>query len=100
MKEKFYNVWYTIDGCWTRYVLDCYDSRSHLSAPTDPAPLSKEDADRLLEQIRARAWGTPSEQDYEVRPIRIKKVIPNFPLDPTLHILEAGYIQDRQRKRS
>jgi len=28
-----------------------------------------------------------------------KKVIPDIPMDPTLPILEAGYLQDRQRKR-
>lgn len=28
-----------------------------------------------------------------------RKIIPDIPLDPTLHILEAGYIQDRMRKR-
>lgn len=26
------------------------------------------------------------------------KVIPDIPLDPSLHILQAGYLQDRQRK--
>jgi len=30
---------------------------------------------------------------------KTSKVIPGIPLDPTLHILEAGYIQDRQRKK-
>src|ERR1035437_3864186 len=29
----------------------------------------------------------------------IIKAIPDFPLDPTLHVLQAGYIQDRQRKK-
>lgn len=29
---------------------------------------------------------------------RNEKVIPDYPLDPALHVLEAGYIQDRQRK--
>jgi len=28
-----------------------------------------------------------------------KKVIPDIPLDTTLHILEAGHLQDRMRKR-
>jgi hypothetical protein len=28
-----------------------------------------------------------------------EKIIPGTPLDPTLPILHAGYIQDRQRKR-
>ena len=28
-----------------------------------------------------------------------KKVIPDIPLDPTLPILQAGYIQDRARKK-
>jgi len=28
-----------------------------------------------------------------------KKVIPDIPLDPTLPILEAGYLQDRLRKK-
>lgn len=31
--------------------------------------------------------------------LRSIKVIPDIALDTTLHILEAGYIQDRQRKR-
>ena len=30
---------------------------------------------------------------------RVDKVIPDFPLDATLPILQAGYIQDRQRKQ-
>jgi hypothetical protein len=29
----------------------------------------------------------------------VDKVIPDFPLDPSLHTLQAGYIQDRQRKK-
>lgn len=29
----------------------------------------------------------------------IEKIIPGIPLDPTLPILQAGYIQDRARKR-
>jgi hypothetical protein len=28
-----------------------------------------------------------------------RKDVPGTPLDPTMHILQAGYIQDRQRKR-
>jgi len=28
-----------------------------------------------------------------------EKIIPDIPLDPSLPILEAGYLQDRQRKR-
>jgi hypothetical protein len=30
---------------------------------------------------------------------QIEKVIPDMPLDPTLPILQAGYLQDRQRKQ-
>jgi len=29
----------------------------------------------------------------------LEKIIPGIPLDPTLPILQAGYIQDRARKR-
>lgn len=35
--------------------------------------------------------------NMKLRPPR--KAIPDIPLDPTLPILEAGYLQDRQRKR-
>lgn len=105
MKDKFYNVWCTFDGCWTRYVLGNYENSYHLCAPapTDPIPLSKYDAYRLLQQICGR-WNSPLDQtDYEVRAIngiiRKVKVIANIPLDPTLPILEAGYIQDRMRRR-
>jgi hypothetical protein len=28
-----------------------------------------------------------------------EKIIPGIPLDPSLPILQAGYLQDRQRKR-
>lgn len=33
------------------------------------------------------------------KPIKKHKEIPGIPLDPELHPLQAGYIQDRQRKR-
>jgi len=37
--------------------------------------------------------------DGKVKKRKPRKVIPDIPLDPTLPILEAGYIQDRARKR-
>jgi hypothetical protein len=33
------------------------------------------------------------------KPKKPEKVIPGMPLDPTLPILQAGYLQDRQRKQ-
>jgi hypothetical protein len=36
---------------------------------------------------------------FEVRPFKPGRVIPSFKLDPTISILQAGHIQDRQRKK-
>jgi len=49
--------------------------------------------DQLAEDKR---YLTKSMKDSIKHP---KKVIPDFPLDPSLSILEAGHLQDRQRKR-
>lgn len=44
------------------------------------------------------SWGFILFEVREIKPIKPAKVIPDIPLDPTLHILEAGHLQDRQRK--
>jgi len=104
MKKTFYNVWWKRGGHWTVNMIDhcgTNDTR-YMQSRTYPIPLTKAEAQELLRQsLICSPWAIG---EYEIRPIdgamKPPKVIPGFPLDPTLHILQAGYIQDRQRKRS
>jgi hypothetical protein len=100
MKEIFYNVWWKKGNHWTGSMLGHIGDYRHQQNHHNPIQLSKKEAQELLRQLlELRSWRAG---DYEVRPTKgwAPKVIPDFPLDPTLHVLHAGYIQDRQRKRS
>lgn len=52
--------------------------------------------------VYCRTWtGMPSEyfEEFNGKKRKPKKIIPDIPLDPNMPILQAGHIQDRQRKR-
>jgi hypothetical protein len=96
MKEVRYNVWMEEYGRWTNAPFRFFSDPFNKQDPKNPVPLTKEQAIRWADEI---GFG-------EVRPLigkfkkrKPKKVIPNTPLDPSLPILMAGHIQDRQRKR-
>lgn len=98
MKKVFYNVWFKLMNRWTTNTLNHCRNINYSQDQYHPALLTKIDAEELMRQIlEGHEYHS---FHYEVRPIKIEKIIPDFPLDPTLHVLQAGYIQDRQRKRS
>lgn len=103
MKEKFYNLWNVNANRWVHIILNLSvpDSRNGLLQNSSaPFKLTKRDAEEWDRYITRTEILT-----IEVRPLtgykprKPKKVIPNMPLDPTLPMLEAGYLQDRMRRR-
>lgn len=103
MKQKFYSVWSVEYNRWTILALHCPGHSFHGFPQTQHAPylLSKDQADewaRLI-NIRTRANGCLDVEVRAINPKQIDKIIPDFPLDTTMPILQAGYIQDRQRKK-
>ena len=98
MKEVFYSLWNVYCNRWTNMSLrvqghPCNGTQQDIKLPF---LLTKEQATEWLSRII-------TEDEYEIRavvPPRPSKVIPDYPLDPSLPVLMAGYIQDRQRKRS
>jgi len=94
MKEIFYNIWHTIDNRWTDSPRAA--TRSYIPKPI---PLSYDYARWLCNDLNT-SYGLTIFEVREFKEFKPSKVIPDFPMDPTLHILEAGYIQDRMRKRS
>jgi hypothetical protein len=101
VKEIFYNVWWKLGEHWTINMIDHIDSRDrqYQQDINNPVPLTKDQAVVLMRQLLDYCrW---SVGDYEVRPIikKIIKIIPGFELDPSLSVLHAGYLQDRQRKQ-
>jgi len=48
------------------------------------------------------SWGGDISEYFEEfngKPRKPRKIIPDIPLDPTLPILQAGHLQDRMRKK-
>jgi len=90
MKEVFYNVWRTDLYRWSNSLTD---------NNFEPKPLTKEFAAKHCEELNICHGTTNRFIVLRLDKPRIKKVIPDFPLDPMLPVLEAGYIQDRQRKQ-
>jgi hypothetical protein len=106
--SKAYNVWRVDQNRWTNASLNASRTRilhGHQN-PQNPLRLSKEDADLLLEKIKSYIEMTPQHSIaiWEIRMLprhrarKSSKVIPDIPLDPTLPVLQAGYLQDRERK--
>jgi hypothetical protein len=93
MSEVFYNLWCVERNTWVSAIGGTSQS------PHNPLPVSKAVAE-MSKSRYDRFW--QGGYTFEVRVVKkiIEKIIPGFPLDPTLHVLQAGYIQDRQRKRS
>lgn len=96
MKEIFYNVWVEVWHRWTNATAPYF---------IDPAGPRQQDPNAPLQLTKDQAIAWVKHMDFgEVRPLvgyktrKPKKLIPEFPLDNTLPILQAGYIQDRQRK--
>jgi hypothetical protein len=98
MKEVFYSIWCIIYNRWTNMSLTvqghpCNGIQQDINLPF---LLTLEQAEEWLSHVCLQ-------REYEIRvvvPPRPEKVIPDYPLDPSLPVLMAGYIQDRQRKRS
>jgi len=98
MKEKFYNAWYIPGSEWSIHGLRGNDYTRATEDSRNPKNLSFEDATTLCRILNDRfRYGI--DVGYEVKQVVVNKVIPGIPLDPTLPVLMAGYIQDRARKR-
>jgi hypothetical protein len=97
VKEKVYNIWAIEYNRWIRdYVGDV------LQQPDNPIPMSFDDANAHCNLLNCsympNPWCEVRELKGNYKRRKIKKVMPDFPLDPTLPILQAGYLQDRERK--
>jgi hypothetical protein len=92
VKEIFYNAWYPSAGEWCIYDLNGQMTQDK----RNPAPLSLKAATELVNFLTIKFKGNLT---YEVKRIPFIKIIPGIPLDSSLPILQAGYIQDRARKR-
>jgi len=106
MKEKFYSVWSVEYNRWTIFRLYCPGHIHHGESQRalNPYLLTKEQAEDWCRYANSILFATLGSDFIEVvvkqvRPITPEKVIPDFPLDKTIPILQAGHIQDRQRKR-
>jgi len=86
----FYNVWWTVNETWTARGIEGTQDWYN------PPGLSKEAAESLC--FRLNRNGTVGR--YSVRQIIPSEIIPGIPMDPTMHPLMAGHLQDRARKRS
>lgn len=93
---KKYNVWNIQDNRWLWCMV-----HGVMQNPSNPFPLSRAEALAIsIENNATRHW-LHGYNWAEVRPLYFKPkiIIPDMPLDPSLPILMAGHLQDRQRKK-